>query len=148
MFLLARCAHLATLTTFLGAPEPLVDLADAHTGADPPPPGKEALPEDDGAGEARDPFELVAGGYVGDGEGGVGEGQQDGAGTKGCSATVCAPRLLAVHNETPYQERDREEEGERRIANVPHRVRQVVELVTGVERRKLHACSYDCEGAE
>ncbi len=143
-----RIAGRPALTALLGAAEPLADLAYAHTRSNPPPPAKEALPENDGAGQAGYPFELVARGYVRDREGGVDEREQDCARTKGRGATVRAPRLLAVHDEPPDRERKREEDGERRIADVPHRARHIVELLTRVERRELHPCGKDSEGTE
>jgi hypothetical protein len=78
------------------------------------------LPEHDGTSEARNPFELVLRGDVGDGDGSRGECEENGANTEGCGTTVCAPCLFTIHNETPEGKGDAEEDGEGGIADVAH----------------------------
>jgi len=126
------------LLALLLAAEQLVDLADAHARADPPPPTEEALPEEDRPHELWHPRVLLLRRNVEECDCRGRGRERERAYPECCCATVHAPGVPPVDEEAPDEERGGEEEGERRVADVLDCDYGLEERVPGGQAQQLH----------
>lgn len=89
-----------------------LDLADAHTGAHPPPPANPALPEDDGPEQVIEPLEPINL-HLEKVDGSASDGKNERAGAKRSRAAVGPPGPAAIDVESPDEQGRGKEEGER-----------------------------------